>query len=172
MRASPSSARSLGVTGCPERASSTGWRPSTMSSTALSSTSGRTWPRTWATSASAGHDVERGQRARGGQQVGRARRDAAADLVEQLVLEPAPPLVGAEHLGLVLLELGRDVALGAGQRLAPHVLGGHPRRLRVRHLDAVAEHAIEAHAQARQPGPRALALLEPGDPAARLARRR
>ena len=115
-----------------------------------------------------GHDVERGQGARGGQQVGRARRDAPADLVEQLVLEPAPPLLGAEHLGLVLLQLGGDVALGAGQRLAPHVLGGHPRRLRVRHLDAVAEHAVEAHAQARQPGPGALALLEPGDPAARL----
>ncbi|MFN2624311.1 MAG: hypothetical protein ABR611_15865, partial [Chthoniobacterales bacterium] len=42
-----------GVTGTPERASSTGWRPSTISRLVLSSTTGRTWPRTWATSASA-----------------------------------------------------------------------------------------------------------------------
>src|SRR5439155_26030830 len=37
-------------------------------------------------------------------------------------------------------------------------------------LDPVAEHAIEADAQARDAGPRALALLQPGDPRARLAR--
>ena len=117
-----------------------------------------------------GHDIEGGQRPRGGQQIGGPRRHPAADVVEQLVLEPAPPLLGPEHLGLVLLQLGRHVALGTGQRLAPHVLGGSARRLRVRHLDPVAEDAIEPHAQARQSRPCALALLEAGDPAPRLGR--
>src|SRR5919108_749881 len=51
-RASSSRRRSFGVTGSPERASSTGWRPSTISRAPPASTTGRTWPRVWATSAS------------------------------------------------------------------------------------------------------------------------
>ena len=40
----------------------------------------------------------------------------------------------------------------------------------MRHLDAVAEHSIETDPQTRDPGPRSLPLLEPGDPRPRLAR--
>ena len=49
------------------------------------------------------NDVEPRERPRGGEQRGRVLRDAAADVLEQLVLEPPPALLGAEHLGLVVL---------------------------------------------------------------------
>ena len=117
-----------------------------------------------------GRHVEQGQRARRRQQVGGARGHAAAQLVEQFILELPPPLVGAERLGLVLLDLGGDVAPGPGQRLPPQVLGRRLGGLGVGDLDAVAEDAVEAHAQAGDARARALALLEPGDPAARLGR--
>ena len=113
---------------------------------------GRTWPRSWATSASAASDVE-----------GAPARAAVA----QQAARPAPPtaprtwsnssnssrptaLLGARARGLVLLQLGGDVALGAGQRLAAHVVGRDPGGLGVAHLDAVAEHAVEPDAQGRR----------------------
>ena len=114
--------------------------------------------------------VEQRERPRGAEQVGGPGGDAPAQLVEELVLQPAAPLLGAEHLRLVLLQLGHHVALGAGERLAPDVLGGRPGGLGVGELDAVAEDAIEADAQARQAGAGPLPLLEPGDPASRLGR--
>src|SRR5207244_9012968 len=107
---------------------------------------------------------------RGGEQLRGARGDLAPDLVEQLVLEPPPTLVGAERLGLVLLELPGHVALGARERLPADVLGRHAGGVGVGDLDTVAEHAIEADAQRRDPGPGTLTLLEPGDPVSRLAR--
>ena len=72
-----------------------------------------------------GEDVQPGERARRRHEVLGARRHLAAHLLEQLVLEPAAPLVGAERFRLVLFELRGHVALGAGERLATHVLGGH-----------------------------------------------
>src|SRR5882724_9648003 len=124
MRVSWSSARSFGVTGLPVRASSTGWRPSTIVSAGPSSTIGRTWPRLSATSAS---------------EAKTSSRASARAVVMRL-----PALVSAERLHLVLLELRGHVALRAGERLAAHVLGGHARGLGVSHLDAIAEHPIEA----------------------------
>src|SRR5207249_4489602 len=72
-----------------------------------------------------GQRVEPRQRPRGGEQLRGARGNLAPDLVEQLVLEPPPTLVGAERLGLVLLELPGHVALGARERLPADVLGRH-----------------------------------------------
>src|SRR5262249_40802109 len=64
----------------------------------------------------------------------------------------------------------RDVALGARERLASDVFGGNAGSLGVADLDAIAEDAIEPDPERREPGPRPLALLEPRDPLARLAR--
>ena len=82
---------------------------------------------------------------------------------EQLRLARRHPLLGAEHAGLVVLELGRHVPLGGGQRLPPLVVGGHPGRVRVGDLEVVAEHLVEADLERRDPGALALPLLERGD---------
>ena len=95
----------------------------------------------------------------GGQQIAGSRRHPPAQLVEQLVLEPATALIGAQDLGLVILQLGRHVALGPGEGLAAHVLGRGPGGLGVGDLDAVAEDPVVAHAQtATAPCARARAL--------------
>src|SRR5207244_11785736 len=95
--------------------------------------------------------------------------DGVAHLLEQFVFEPADPFLGAEHLRLGLLQLRGDVALGAGECLAPDVLGRHARRLAVAHLDPVAEDSVEPDSERRGAGAGAFAALELRDPVARLA---
>ena len=56
------------------------------------------------------------------------RGDGVEQLVEDCCLERAQPLLGAEDLRLVLLELRRDEALGADERLLALVVGGHEAR--------------------------------------------
>ena len=53
----------------------------------------------------------------------RARRDLGDDLAEEILLERVRPLLRAQHLALVFLQLGRGEALGVRQSLAPLVLG-------------------------------------------------
>ena len=48
------------------------------------------------------------------------RGDLGEQLGEERGLELAEPLLGAEELLLVLLQLGRDEALGADERLLAH----------------------------------------------------
>src|SRR5262245_45259668 len=108
------------------RVSSTGWRPSRMSRTSPASTSGRIQPgppRLTAEAREAAQHVDAGQGA--GQRAQRlaVARGQLAQLEEQLGLERAGLLVGLQDGGLQLLELGRDVALGAGQRLLAGVVG-------------------------------------------------
>ncbi len=86
----------------------------------------------------------------------------------QLELERRHALLRAQRAALVLLELGGDVAFRAHEGLAPHVVGGNLGRVGVAHLDGVAEDAIEAHAQRRDAGARALAALQRGDPRLRV----
>ena len=52
----------------------------------------------------------------------------AAQRLEQLELALEDPLVGAEHLLLVLLQRRRDEALAAGDRLLAVVVGRHAAR--------------------------------------------
>ncbi len=91
-------------------------------------------------------------------------RRIAGDTGDQLGVEPAldrqPPLFGVQDPLLELLHLGRHVALGVGERLAAHVVGGHRRLIRARNLDRVAEDAVVAHLQGGDPGALALALFE------------
>ena len=80
-----------------------------------------------ATSASAAQTSSRASELRGLLDAGDRRADPLAQRGEELALALGDLLLGAEHLRLVLLELGRDVALGVGQRLAPLVVGAAPR---------------------------------------------
>ena len=81
------------------------------------------------------------------------------------------PLVGAEHLLFVVLERRRDEALAAGDRLLAVIVGGHGVQVRLRDLDVVAEHAIEAHLERVDAGARrARALPSRRSPACRSAR--
>jgi hypothetical protein len=91
---------------------------------------------------------------------GRFRGHRRADLPEQLELEPGHALFRSEHPALVFLELGRDIALCAHEGLAPNVLGGHLGRVGVAHLDAVAEDAVEAHAEGGDARALTLTLLQ------------
>src|SRR6266446_3583152 len=97
------------------------------------------------------------------------RPDRVAHLLEQLVLEPPDPLLGRQDRRLGHPELSGDVPLGARERLSADVLGGHARRLRVAHLDPVAEDAVVTDPEARDTRARPLAALELADPGAGLA---
>ena len=152
-------------------ASRTGWRPSTISIAWLSSTSGRTWPRSWATSANPTRTSSAPTARAARRKLLGVCRDLAAHLDEQLELEARDALLRPEHAALVLLQLRRDIALGADERLPSDIVGGHLLGMRIADLDRVPEHAVEADAEASDPRPLALAPLEGGDPVPRLARR-
>ena len=106
-----------------------------------------------------GQRVERGQRARRVLDARRLRGDLGAQPLEQLDLPLEDPLVGAEHLLLVLLQRRRDVALAAGDRLLALVVGRHGVQVRLRDLDVVAEDPVVADLERGDAGPRALLLL-------------
>src|SRR5439155_1761540 len=72
-------------------------------------------------------------------------------------------LLRPQHLRLVLLQLRRHVALGAGEGLAPLVIGRDPRLVGVRDLDVVAEHLVEADLERRDTGALALPRLQRRD---------
>src|SRR5262249_8974838 len=104
--------------------SSTGWRPSRTSSTGLSVSSGRPYcPAPPPQLRRARERVERRQHLRRLQQPLRLGRHPVAQGHEQLVLALVAPLFGVEHLLLVLLQLGGDVALRVLERLLARVAG-------------------------------------------------
>ena len=82
---------------------------------------------------------------------------------EQLGLALEQALFGAQDLRFVLLELRRDVALGAGQRLAPLVVGGNPGPVRVGHLEEIPEDLVVADLERGDAGAFALPLLQRGE---------
>ncbi len=71
----------------------------------------------------------------------------------------------------MLLEVGRDVALRAGERLLAGVVVGHAIALRVGNLDVVAEDAVVADPQRPDAGSLALRSLQRGQVGARAAPR-
>jgi hypothetical protein len=71
-----------------------------------------------------GEDIQFGQRVRQLQQLDAVRRHLRAHLAKDALLDLQPALVGVEHQRLVLLEVGRDVALAVGDRLFADVVGG------------------------------------------------
>ena len=82
---------------------------------------------------------------------GASAATARAQLLEDLQLALEDPLVGAEHLLLVLLQRRRGEPLAAGNRLLPLVVGRDGVQVRLRDLDVVAEHAVEADLQRPMP---------------------
>jgi hypothetical protein len=69
-------------------------------------------------------------------------------------------LAGAQHLVLEALQLRRDVALGALQRLSALVVVGHPVGVAAADLDVVAVHAVVADLERGDAGALALALFQ------------
>ena len=110
-----------------------------------------------------GPDVEPGEDAGGALDSPDGVPDRRAERSEELGLADRHPLLGAEHARFVLLELGRDVALGGGQRLAPLVVGGDPGGVGVGDLEVVAEDLVEPDLERGDAGAVPLALLERGD---------
>src|SRR5204863_498964 len=82
-----------------------------------------------------------------------------AKRLEELELALDDPLVGAEHLLLVLLQGRGDEALAAVYRLLALVVGRDGAHVRFRDLDVVAKHAVVAHLQRGDAGPGALPFL-------------
>ena len=117
---------SLGVNGAPPAASSTGWRPSAISIGLAVVHTGRTWPRAWATSASPASASSAATARAARRSASRLRRRPGARTSTNSSSSSArDALLRAQHAALVLLQLRGDVALGADQRLAPDVVGGH-----------------------------------------------
>src|SRR5919197_272503 len=108
-------------------------------------------------------DVECRERARGRLNPRRFGRDSRDQTVEDLEFALEDALVGAEHLLFVLFERRRDEALTASDRLLAVIVARHRAKIRLRHLDVVAEHAVVADLQRSDPGPRTLVLLHLGD---------
>jgi hypothetical protein len=116
-------------------------------------------------------DVQQGDGAAGSQKLLRLGGDLCPHLGEEVELEAENPLLGSEHAALVLLQLRGHVALGAHEGLPAQIVRRHLGGMRIAHLDGVPEDPVEPHAQAPDPGPLPLALLERRDPLAGLARR-
>ena len=110
-------------------------------------------------------DVEPGQGVGRGLDARDERRPLLAQLDEQLVLACLELFLGAQDLALLALERRRHEALGAGERLAPLVVRRDAVEVRTRHLEVVAEHAVEPDLEARDAGARAFLGLELGNPA-------
>ena len=103
--------------------------------------------------------VDRGNRPRRLQDAGRFGRDLQPQRLEQRLLHVEQALVRAQRLVLVLLERRRDVALARGHGLPALVVLGHGMQVRLRHLDVVAEHPVEADLEVADAGPLALRPL-------------
>ena len=110
-----------------------------------------------------GQDVEDRHRARGLLKRPRRPRDPGPEVLEDLDLPLQDPLVGPEHLVLVLLQLGGDEALPARDGLFAYVIRGDEAEVGPADLDVVAEDAVEADLQGCDAGLGPLALLDGGD---------
>ena len=111
-----------------------------------------------------GGRVERGEAARVRLDPRGVVGDGAAEILEEPGLQRANLLLGAEHRGLEVRELGGDVALGVDEGLLAVVVGGHAGGVGLRHLEVVAEHLVVADLERVDSGARALPRLELGDP--------
>ena len=158
----PFRSMSLGTKSVAKR-STTGWRASTARNSSPSCTCGLVKLAIAAVSGESGQHVQRRQRTRGVLDARRLGRNRLPQGFEDLQLALEDPLVGAEHLLLVFLQRGRREALAAGNRLFALIVGRHRMQVRLRNLDVVAEHAVEADLERVDPGARALALFHLGD---------
>jgi hypothetical protein len=108
--------------------------------------------------------VESGDGGRGRLERGQFGENFAADLVEELELDGFPAFVGAENLGLDLLEFGGDEAFRIGHRLFAMPAFRDEVEIGFRDLDKVTEDGSVADFQRLDPGFLDGLLLELSDP--------
>ena len=163
MRRRASRRQSLAMNGVPlscRRASTTGWRPRSISISGSLTKRGRHHSPRRATSASAASaSSDASERATRRDRLEVRRERVEQRLVERLLARQRA-LARRQRLVLERLQLRRDEALGVLHRLAAPVVGRHLRRLPLRDLDEVAVDAIELDAQRRDAGALALLRLE------------
>ncbi len=111
----------------------------------------------------ASQHVERRQGARRVLDADRFDGNLAAQRLEDLQLPLEDPLVGAEHLLLVLLQRRCREPFAAGNRLFAVVVVRHVVQVGLRDFDVIAEHTVEADLERSDAGARALALFHRGD---------
>src|SRR5437764_880852 len=87
-------------------------------------------------------------------------RDRAEELVVEAELDRGRLLLGPDDLLLENLEVRRDVAFRADQRLLADVVVRDFREVRFRNLDVVAEDGVEADLQRADPGALPLPRLD------------
>ena len=114
------------------------------------------------------HDVELGERASGGHQSRHVAGERGDEAVIELLLKRGGALLRGECLILVVLELGRDEALGVLERLSAVVFDGDGRGLPLGDLDVEAVDAVVLDAKAREPRLFALALFKVEEELARV----
>ena len=89
--------------------------------------------------------------------------DGLAQLGEEAALDFDNLLFGVEHLGLVLLQLGRGEALGTDESLLALIVGGRVLQVGLADLDVKAEDIVELDLQRIDARALALALLDLGN---------
>jgi hypothetical protein len=97
------------------------------------------------------------------------RREGVEQRLVELSFEPERAFAGRQGLVFEGLQLGRDVALGILQRLAPAVIVGHLVGLASAHFDEEAVHVVVADLQVADAGALALALFDRGEQAVAVA---
>ena len=110
-----------------------------------------------------GPDVQPGQCPSGPLDPSRRTSHPFTQRGEELGFAHGHPLLRTQDLRLVVLELRRHVPLGAGQRLAPLVVGRDPLLVGVGDLEVVAEDLVVSHLERRNAGAIPLPLLQAGD---------
>ncbi len=102
------------------------------------------------------------ERERRGQALERCelRGQRVKQAVKELAFTREGAVAAAKHLVFELLELGRDVALGVLDGLAPLPVERRALRKAARQLDVVAVHAVVGDLELCQPGAAPLAILE------------
>jgi hypothetical protein len=92
------------------------------------------------------------------------RHRGGAEIEKKLVLELARTFLRAEDFRFHELKLGRDEALGVGQRLLARVVGGDGGEIGGADFDVVAEDLVVADLERLDAGPLLLPPLEIGEP--------
>ena len=90
--------------------------------------------------------------------------DLNAKLTKKPLLDLQPPLVGIQHQRLILLQIGRDVAFGIGQRLLADIVRRYFAAMCIGDLDIIAKDLVIAHLEASDVQPVALSTLQVGNP--------
>ena len=143
--------------------STTGCRPATISSSNSSVIVGREYPSRAATSANVRQHVELGDRPRDALKPADLAAHPRPQSLEQLALALLDSLRRRENALLVLLERWRDESLARRDRLPSLVVRGHEVKVRLRDLDVVAEHLVEADLERRDARPRPFVALNSRD---------